>query len=374
LIKRDKQYIYTLAFFYSIVIVGVVSIPAFFYISVEKKSYLQMQKQQSAHYAYSVEKTIYDFSQTKEHIFNFPRSLLYDSYLYDAKEKLLFSTNAKKYTNGISKKIILNKNRLHAKYLVVMQHISYQEIYTKATIAALFLGAVIFFLTLFFIQISFRPLERVNRYLNTFFNDAMHELKTPLGVMQLNLEFLRQENPSKSLRRLFSSMQNMILIYDDIEYHLKYEYVEYRSEDIDVSHFLLERVELFEDLAKVKNIIFTTKIATNLHFRINRIELQRIIDNTLSNAIKYSQKNTHVHISLNLENKKLLMSVEDEGIGIKDTKQIFQRYHREDTIQGGFGIGLSIVKHICDKYGIVIDVVSSYNKGTIFSYTFPYTS
>lgn len=252
-----------------------------------------------------------------------------------------------------------------------MKHISYKEIYTKAMIAALFLGAVVFFLTLFFIQISFRPLERVNRYLNTFFNDAMHELKTPLGVMQLNLEFLRQENPSKPLRRIFSSMQNMILIYDDVEYHLKYDHVEYRSEDIDVSHFLLERVALFEDLAKVKNITFTKKIDSNLHFRINRIELQRIIDNTLSNAVKYSKKNTHVTISLDKQDENLQMRVQDEGIGIEDTKQIFERYHREDTIQGGFGIGLSIVKHICDKYGIIINVVSLPNKGSTFTYTFP---
>jgi len=380
LIKKDKRYIYTLAFFYSIVIVAVVSIPAFFYISVEKKNYLQRQKQQLAHYAYSVEKTMYDFSRTNEHIFNFPRSLLYGSFLYDVKGKLLFSTDVKEYTfedfnkpseNIISKKIILNKNRLHAKYLVVIKPISYQEIYKKATIAALFLGAVVFFLTLFFIQISIRPLERVNRYLNTFFNDAMHELKTPLGVMQLNLEFLREETPSKPFRRLFSSMQNMILIYDDIEYHLKYDHVEYRSEDIDVSHFLLERVEVFEDLAKAKNITFTKKIGTNLHFTINRIELQRIIDNTLSNAVKYSKKDTHVVISLDKQNENLHISIQDEGIGIQDTKQIFERYHREDTIQGGFGIGLSIVKHICDKYGITVKVVSSHHKGSTFSYIFP---
>ena len=341
---------------------------------------MQTQKQHLAHYAYSVEKTIYDFSHTNEHIFNFPRSLLYDSFLYDKKEKLLFSTEIKRYLlddfytdidNIISKEIILNKNRLHAKYLVVIKSISYQDIYIKAAIAALFLGAAVFFLTLFFIQISFRPLERVNRYLNTFFNDAMHELKTPLGVMQLNVEFLRQESPSKPLRRLFSSMQNMILIYDDIEYHLKYDHVEYRSEDIDVSHFLLERVEVFEDLAKVKNILFTKKIDTNLHFTINRIELQRIIDNTLSNAIKYSKKNTRIIVSMEKQNVNLRLSIQDEGIGIQDTEQIFERYHREDTIQGGFGIGLSIVKHICDKYGITINVASTHNKGSTFTYIFP---
>jgi len=350
-----------------------VSIPAFFYISVEKKSYLQIQKQHLALYGYSVEKTIYDFSHTKKHIFNFPRSLLYDSFLYDREGHMLFSTNSttSKLESVISKKIVLNQNRLHAKSLVVMKKISYREIYTKATIAALFLGAIVFFLTLFFIQISFRPLERVNRYLNTFFNDAMHELKTPLGVMQLNVEFLQQKSPSKQLRRLFSSMQNMILIYDDIEYHLKYDHVEYRSEDIDVSHFLLERVELFEDLAKVKNITFTQKIEKNLHFMINRIELQRVIDNTLSNAVKYSQKNTHVTISLEKYNGNLQMCIQDEGIGIADTQQVFERYHREDTIQGGFGIGLSIVKHICNKYGIIINVVSSPEHGSRFNYIFP---
>lgn len=380
MIKKDKQYIYTLAFFYSIIIVIVVSIPAFFYISVEKKSYLQTQKQLLSHYAYNVEKTIYDFSRTSGHVFNFPRSLLYDSFLYDSKANLLFATNGEERTledfnkpeeNIISKKIILNKNRLHAKYLVVIKHYSYQEIYTKATIAALFLGAVVFFLTLFFIQISFRPLEKVNRYLNTFFNDAMHELKTPLGVMQLNLELLRAKEETKPLRRLFSSMQSMILIYDDIEYHLKHEHVEYRSEEIDVSYFLLERTEVFEDLAKVKNITFVKHIAKNLHFRINRIELQRIIDNTLSNAVKYSPKNTKVTISLDKRNENLHMSIQDEGIGIQDTKQVFERYHREDTIQGGFGIGLSIVKHICDKYGITVNVISTHKKGSTFSYTFP---
>lgn len=71
------------------------------------------------------------------------------------------------------------------------------------------------------------------------------------------------------------------------------------------------------------------------------------------------------------QDENLQMRVQDEGIGIEDTKQIFERYHREDTIQGGFGIGLSIVKHICDKYGIIINVVSLPNKGSTFTYTFP---
>ena len=380
MIENDKRYIYTLAFFYSMLIIVIVSLPAFFYISVEKKSYRQAHILQLTQYAYGVEKTIYDFSRTKAPIFDFPRSLFYDAALFDAQGKKLFVTGRTHYSfqefnhplkNLIQKKIILNPNRLHAKYLYITQPFSYKDIYTKAFISALFIGVIIFLMTLFFIKISLRPLERVNRYLNTFFNDAMHELKTPLGVMQLNLETLRAKEETKALRRLFGSMQNMILIYDDIEYHIKHDKVHYLPEEIDISHFLAERVDIFQDLSKPKNITIVQHIAPNLKWLINRIELQRIIDNTLSNAIKYSPKETTITVILQTTNKHLVLSIKDQGSGIKNTQRIFERYKREDTIQGGFGIGLSIVKHICDKYHISIDVTTAANQGSTFTYTFP---
>ena len=361
-------------------IVIIVSLPALFYISVEKQSYRRTQMQHLTHYAYGVEKTIYDFSRTNEHIFDFPRSLFYHAYLYDSKGNKLFTTANKDYQmlefdqpikNLITKQIILNSNRLHAKYLFITQSFSYNDIYTKALLSALFIGVIVFFMTLFFIKISFRPLEKVNRYLNTFFNDAMHELKTPLGVMQLNLETLREKEETKALRRLFSSMQSMILIYDDIEYHIKHDKVTYQPEKIDMSYLLSARVGVFQDLSKAKNISIVLDITPNLFWMINRIELQRIIDNTLSNAIKYSPKETTVTVTLKKESEALILSIEDQGTGIKDTQRIFERYRREDTIQGGFGIGLSIVKHICDKYHIEIKVHTSSDFGTTFTYLFP---
>jgi len=379
LIKNDKRHIYTLAFFYSMLIVVIVSIPALFYISVEKQNYRRTQMQYLTHYTYGVEKIINDFSRTNEHIFDFPRSLFYHAYLYDSKGKKLFTTANKDYQiqdfnqpikNLISKQIILNPNRLHAKYLFVTRAFTYRDIYTKALLFAFFIGVIVFFMTLFFIKISFRPLEKVNRYLNTFFNDAMHELKTPLGVMQLNLETLRKKEETKALRRLFSSMQSMILIYDDIEYHIKHDKITYQSEKIDLSYLLAVRVEVFQDLSRAKNISIVQDIVPNIFWTINRIELQRIIDNTLSNAIKYSPKETRVTVTLKKEGEVLTLSIKDQGTGIKDTQRIFERYRREDTIQGGFGIGLSIVKHICDKYHISINVVTS-QKGSTFIYTFP---
>ena len=379
LIEKDKRYIYTLAFFYSMLIIVVVGIPAFFYISVEKKNYKQMEIQNLQHYSYGVEKSIYDFSRTHKYVFNFPRSLFYTSCLYNKSNELLFATDEnvcqevsrQKDKEGVlSKKILLNPNRLQADHLVIVKEFSYKAIYTKALIAALFLGAIIFFMTLFFIKISLRPLEKANRYLTVFFNDAMHELRTPLGVMQLNLEFLRSKEENKVLRRLYNSMQSMILIYDDIEYHIKHTHVQYHSEHIDFSHFLQNRIEVFFDIAYVKSMVIKKEISKNLFFDINRIELQRIIDNTLSNAIKYSPKGTKIEVKLYKKADHILFSVKDEGVGIKDTHKIFERYAREDTIQGGFGIGLSIVKHICDKNGIGISIDTVPNQGSTFLYTF----
>ncbi len=376
MIEKDKRYIYTLAFFYSMVIILVVSIPALFYIEVEKKSYRQNRMQMLEHYAYGVQKRIYDFSRTKEHIFDFPRSLFYQAALYDGSGRRIFATDAgmgesPDEAHSIFKKIPLNTNRLGAAYLLVSQPFSYRDIYTKAFIAALFLGAVIFLMTLFFIQISMRPLEQFNRYLQTFFNDAMHELKTPLGVMQLNLETLREKEESRVLRRLYNSMQSMILIYEDIEYHIKHTHVDYKPEKIDASYFLRTRVEVFRDLAQAKEIVIEEDICENMTLMLNRIELQRIIDNTLSNAIKYSEKRRRIFVRLFHEEGKSVLLIRDQGVGIKDTKKIFERYRREDTVKGGFGIGLSIVKHICDKNHIAIAVTTSPQKGSTFTYTFP---
>ncbi len=380
MIKKDKKYIYTLTFFYSALILLIVSLPLFFYVQTEKRNYLQNQTQNLEHYAYGVEKTIYNFSHTTKQIFDFPRSLFYNAYLFDKNGKKVFATNQLPYTfaglnrsaDGVLvKKIQLNPNRLHTKYLFILTPLSYKSIYERAIILLLILGMVIFFMTLVFVEISMRPLEKVNKYLNTFFNDAMHELKTPLGVMQLNIELLRKKEESKTLRRLFSSMQNMILIYEDIEYHIKHDYVQYRSESINISHFLLERVEIFEDLAKIKDITIVQNIEEDLYYNINRIELQRIIDNTLSNAIKYSYKSTTINVTLKEEEENSLeLSIRNEGTLIKDLNKIFHRYKREDTIVGGFGIGLSIVKHICDKYSINIEVVSTKEQGNIFTYNF----
>ncbi len=380
MIEKDKYFIYSIAFLYSMIIIIVVSIPAYFYIDIEKESSKQIQMKELERYTLGVEKEIYDFSNSKENIFDFPRSFLYKAYLYDENNKQIFSTNSKTVALNklddkkdiLYKKIVLNSNRINIRYLLIIKQFSYKEIYQKATVEVLFLGAVIFLLAIFFIKISIHPFEKANRYLNAFFNDAMHELKTPLGVIQLNMEILKARKDSKEIRRLFNSVQGIAIIYEDIEYLIKHKYVDYRPEQINFSIFLQDRIKFFIDIANIKDIEIKEDITPNINVYINRIELQRLIDNTLSNAIKYSDKDKSITATLKKEDTDLVLSIKDRGWGIKNTKNIFDRYHRENSIKGGFGIGLSIVKNICEKNNIVILVDSSVDVGSTFTYKFPF--
>jgi signal transduction histidine kinase len=200
----------------------------------------------------------------------------------------------------------------------------------------------------------------------------MHELKTPLGILQLNLELLEDRyEDSKEVKRSLNAVKNLQLTYEDIEYLMKQNIVSYTKENFDFSIFLKQRIDIFKGLAHSKNISINENIDDNINININRIELQRVIDNTLSNAIKYSNESSQINITLrkNTQNQTLF-SVEDFGKGIKDTSKIFHRYHREETIQGGFGIGLNIVKNICDKNLIQIDIKTKLNVGTNFTYKF----
>ena len=90
----------------------------------------------------------------------------------------------------------------------------------------------------------------------------------------------------------------------------------------------------------------------------NRSGVERIIDNILTNACKYNKKKGSVYIII--ENKKLI--IEDTGIGIKNINNIFQRYYKEND--RGLGIGLNIVKQLCDILNVDINIKSELDKGT----------
>jgi signal transduction histidine kinase len=216
------------------------------------------------------------------------------------------------------------------------------------------------------------PFERLNNQLDDFIKDSMHEINTPLSIINLNADlFANKYGENKYLWRIKSASKTLATIYNDMDYLIKQGRVEHKKKRIDMGEFIQNRTDYFQEVANLKNITLHTDIASDIYYTCSKTKLQRIVDNTISNAIKYSHDNTDVNIVLKHLDSGIVFSVEDQGVGIESVGKIFSRYYRENEAKGGFGIGLNIVKQITEEENIAIDVSSILGKGTTFTYTFP---
>ncbi len=375
MIEKSKNFILKISLFYTAIFFLFIAIPTYFYTNLEIENYKNTQNRALVEYAQKIQRAIYDFSNSKSDTFIFPKSFKIEATLLNKDRKVLYKTRNLdfKSTKKINFEMELSKNRLNAKYLTLSKNVYYEEVYLKILILSLCIGLFIFISIYLLIKASIEPYKKANEYLDAFFNDAMHELKTPLGVIQLNLEILQEkQKDTKEIQRSINATKNLFLVYEDIEYLIKQKSVKYNKENIDFSYLLNQRVDQFESLSIPKNIKFNLNIENNISISINRTHLQRIIDNTISNAIKYSFKDTIVSINLykDTQRNSTVFSVHNYANPIINKKTIFNRYYKENHIKGGFGIGLNIVKNICEANNIEIFLESTKETGTTFKYTF----
>lgn len=373
MIEKSKNYILKISILYTIIFFIFIAIPTYFYTNLELENYKNTQNRLLVEHAQIIQRTIYDFSNSKSDTFIFPKSFKFEATLLTKDRKIIYKTRDLNINDDskMSIEVELSNNRLNSKYLQLSKKVSFDEVYFKILILTLCIGLFIFTSIYLVIKASIEPFKKANQYLDAFFNDAMHELKTPLGIIQLNLEILeaKQKN-TKELERSINATKNLFLVYEDIEYLIKQKSVKYNKEKIDFSYTLKQRIDQFESLANPRNIKFELNIEDNITILINRTQILRVIDNTLSNAIKYSFKDTIVRVVLNKNKNNIIFSVHNYAKVIKDKKSIFNRYHKENHIKGGFGIGLNIVKNICQANDIDIFLDSTQENGTIFKYTF----
>lgn len=356
-----------------------VSFPILNYLSVSLRLSQVNQEVQLRSYAKEIESTIQSILPLQK-TFLFPRSIIFKSALLDANNHIVFSLieepipsfNDEFFKNNTSLfyKHPLAPNTLHVKFLIVQKEISHSQVIFDilVIIGVVLVGMLLFSYLL--LKLLLKPYIETSTRMNLFFTDVMHELKTPLGIMQLNIEGLVQKYKDKRLSRTLAALSTLSTLYDDLEYLIKNKTITYTTELLDFSTFLEDRIAYFEALSFSKEISIVADIEPDQYVCINRIELQRIIDNNLTNAIKYSPPKTTIHVLLKEENQQLFFQVKDQGVGIKEIGKIFERHYRGDIYKGGFGIGLSIVKSICDKYGIVVEVKSEEQKGSEFNYWF----
>jgi len=258
-----------------------------------------------------------------------------------------------------------------ANYLLVSTVHTAYNIYFFAAMVMIAIVIALFIFSFLLLRNFSRPFERLNVQLDNFIKDSMHEINTPLSIINLNSDlFASKYGENKYLLRMKSAAKTLATIYNDMDYLVKEGRVKYKTSSVDFGEFIQNRVDYFQEIANLKQIQLHTNILPGLTRTFSKTKLQRIVDNTISNAIKYSNDDSHVEINVYTIDGHIVFEVQDHGVGIKDTSKIFSRYYRENEAKGGFGIGLNIVKKIIDEEDILLEIKSVLGEGTRFRYTF----
>ena len=128
-------------------------------------------------------------------------------------------------------------------------------------------------------------------------------------------------------------------------------------------------MDFFSEIALGNQHKIITEIQNDIGIYFSPEELQRIVDNNLSNAIKYANRGTDVKVVLREEKEEIILEFVGSSPKIDDTERIFKAFERENDVRGGFGLGLEIVYTICQKENVKIEVQSD-DEMTVFSYRF----
>ncbi len=181
--------------------------------------------------------------------------------------------------------------------------------------------------------------------------------------MLINLAMLKRECKSPFIERIEQSLSTIVALQDNLKLFLKN--IKSDKRKISLNKILQERIEYFRSL--YPHLRFSLQAKENLTIFTQKDLFLRIIDNLLSNACKYNKKDGFVKISI----EKNRIIIEDSGRGIKDSKRVFDRFYKESD--RGIGIGLSIVKKLCEELDIKISLQSEPGVGTKVILDFTHT-
>ena len=225
---------------------------------------------------------------------------------------------------------------------------------------------------------SIKEQENIRKRLT---GDISHELKTPLTNIQSHLEamidgiwepteerLLSVKEEAERLSSLVSDMQKLNK-YDEASIKLK-------RDNVNISDIICFVIFQFSNLAKSKNIKIEYE-KKNINLYCDKDKITQALVNILSNAIRYSNEGSTIFIEEKLKDNKVIISIEDQGIGIseEDLKYVFERFYRADKSRtratGGTGIGLTIVKSIVSSHGGEVKLESKLGEGSKFTIILP---
>jgi signal transduction histidine kinase len=229
-----------------------------------------------------------------------------------------------------------------------------------------------------------RKLVEISEEKNNFINVVVHDLKSPLNNIaglsnlikmngKLNIDQMHYLN---LLDQVLNEAKNLITNLLDIN-KLESDKIDENYEEFNVEDVLDYEINLFRKDAQEKNITLIKNCEEDLLIHQNKEFFRRILNNLISNAIKFSLDNKNVTISCLWENGFIRLNVKDEGLGIKheERNKLFRKFQKLSTRptrgESSTGLGLAIVKLLVEKMKGEINVLSEVNTGSEFIVKFP---
>jgi two-component system OmpR family sensor kinase len=218
---------------------------------------------------------------------------------------------------------------------------------------------VVALLSVLFSLFSLHPLRRALILTEEFVKDILHDFNTPLSIVRLNVRMLHKECPeSKKVPRIEAAVETLLRLQENLRAYLGGHALQ--AEPFRLDELVRERTEL---IARAHPELRFDTALEPLTVRANKDAMIRILDNIIGNAAKYNKKGGSVSVILDAGQRRL--TIEDMGVGIEHPEKVFQRFYKEH--ERGVGLGLHIVKKLCDEMGIKISVESRKGEGSRFT-------
>ena len=232
---------------------------------------------------------------------------------------------------------------------------------------------------------AIRPIQAAWQKQLDFTADASHELRTPISVIQTNLEVVMDspketiESQMKWLKNIDAENKRMAKLVEDL---LTLSRADTNQQTLEKETFMLdesvwEALAPFEPIAREKNIELKISVNEKFAFYGDQTRIKQLLVILVDNALNYTDGPGMVAVSLNRSEKEITLTISDTGRGIeaKDQGKLFDRFYRATKTRNlnpdGSGLGLSIAKWIVTEHRGTIQVKSAIDVGTTFIVRLP---
>ena len=377
--KSETRTIIGFSLIYSILVLVILGVITFLYYQFKKDLMIQDKRQTLQNYSNTHIANLKELHINIDKSDIYPRDERFNSAIYDSSKKKIFSTLLMDDVK-LDEVIYLKDGYIHlikepesyylgSKYVIVEiedDNIWFLNIKYKMLFWFLFSFILLLFVGYFIAKLFLKPMRESIQMLDRFIKDTTHELNTPIAAILSNIQMINKDNIdeklAKKINRIEIGAKTISNIYEDLTFVSLNNQIISNNEKLYFSQILNQRVDFFKSIASSKKIEFILDIKDDIFIVCDVKKLSKLIDNILSNAIKYNKFQGFIKVTL----KDKILIIEDSGKGMsKDNlSNLFTRYKRFDKSVGGFGIGLNIVSLIAKEYDFKVDVISKIDVGT----------